>query len=229
MIIRDHLFLLELSDTFSTSAKQDTCHIILNLSSSTAGQKFLYLSLEPGFWEVCPIFAPKTIEVSTESGSAPCLSDKNAQKILNLFSKISAEYQANSQAYSVFRYSWIAELLLNLINVPEESVPAPSHTSVIPEIIHFLEANYTQKISIDMLAEKFYISKYHLMRQFKKETGSTIHNFILNKRIAQACNLIKRQITPSEACYLSGFTDYSLFFKSFTKITGLSPSQYSEN
>lgn len=154
------------------------------------------------------------------------IAEQELQYILDLTAKMIREYRAQSAAYTAFRYSWLSEILMNLFqNLPPESLKE-TETGVIPEITQFLELNYMKKISVDMLASRFYISKYHLMRQFKKETGYTIHNFILNKRVSHACNLIEKNVSPSEACYLSGFSDYSLFFKAFTKVTGSSPSRY---
>lgn len=188
---------------------------------------FLYLSLEPGFWDICAFRGPHTLYAAAKLPAAEsCLEDRELENILALASKITSEYQMESQSYYAFRYSWISEILMDIYKNISPACPGPEENSVIPEIIRFLENSFTQKISIDMLSAKFFVSKYHLMRQFKKETGCTIHHFILNKRINHACSLMLRQVPPSEACYLSGFTDYSLFFKSFTKITGFSPSQY---
>ena len=55
--------------------------------------------------------------------------------------------------------------------------------------------NLSENLSIDHLAEKFFFSKYHMMRKFKKETGYTIHNYIISKRLLHARSLIT-QGTP---------------------------------
>lgn len=233
MVIQDSLFFLILSDSLPTdkllySDKRDNCCVFLNLGETIPGIRYLFLALEPKFWETCPLCAPQMIEAVSLMGAAVCPSEKIAQKVYTLSSKISVEYQAKSQAYFFFRYSWIAELLLHIVNAAESMKQEEILDSDIREVIQFLGENYTKKISIDMLSEQFYISKYYLMHRFKKVTGCTIHNFILNKRICYACVLIKSGRTLGEACYLSGFTDYSLFFKSFIKIMGISPSQYSK-
>ena len=84
-----------------------------------------------------------------------------------------------------------------------------------------------ENISVNDLSLTFYISKYHLMREFKKVTGCTIHTFLLNQRISHAQQMIAKGIQAGTASTLVGFSDYSLFYRSFLKLTGTSPKEYS--
>lgn len=167
--------------------------------------------------------------LAASQGQIFSMEEKISGPVFDLVRKLARACQSKDWSYYAFRNSWISEILMNIFCciAPPKAAPS-SEATTIQKILLYLEENYTEKTSIDMLAAKFYISKYHLMRQFKKETGCTIHHFILHKRIGHACRLISTGLSPSEACYRCGFTDYSLFFKAFTKITGASPSQYRE-
>jgi AraC-like DNA-binding protein len=79
----------------------------------------------------------------------------------------------------------------------------------------------------DTLAKRLFISKYHLMRQFKAETGYSIHQYIANKRILFARDLIARGESPTDACYRCGFRDYTVFARAFKKQFGRSPRKES--
>ena len=80
-------------------------------------------------------------------------------------------------------------------------------------------------LDVDTLAEKFYISKYYLMRQFKLATGYSIHQYINEKRILAARRMILAGMPPSKACYECGFHDYSTFARRFKEILQVSPSK----
>ena len=80
-------------------------------------------------------------------------------------------------------------------------------------------------MSIEELAERFYISKFHMMRQFKEETGFTIHQYISEKRIIYARSLMAAGMSATQACYESGFKDYSTFSRAYKRRMEKSPSE----
>ncbi len=99
----------------------------------------------------------------------------------------------------------------------------------IIDILEFINANLIEEISIDSLANKFYISKYHMMRLFKEETGYSIGNYISNKRLLHAKELILGGMPITQACFLSGFKEHSTFSRAFKNLFGESPRQMKKN
>ena len=61
----------------------------------------------------------------------------------------------------------------------EQPGPVLPKNKRIQEIMRYLDEHLTEDISIDHLAEKFYLSRYHMMRRFKEETGTTIQDAII--------------------------------------------------
>ncbi|HEX2924670.1 MAG TPA: AraC family transcriptional regulator [Ruminiclostridium sp.] len=96
----------------------------------------------------------------------------------------------------------------------------------IQKVIHFINANLAEDLSIAVLSEKFYINKYYLMHKFKANTGYSIHSYINNKRLQKSADLIKSGKTPSDAAGECGFNDYSSFVRIFSKLFGMSPRKY---
>ena len=94
----------------------------------------------------------------------------------------------------------------------------------ILSILTYLNAHLTEDLSIDRLSEKFFFSKYHMMRKFKNETGYTIHNYITSKRLLLARSLINEGSPVIKAAQMSGFNDYTTFVRSYKKQFGNAPS-----
>lgn len=91
----------------------------------------------------------------------------------------------------------------------------------------FIEANYTDKISVDMLADKFAIGRRSFERRFKKATGNTVVEYAQRVKIEAA----KRSFESSrkninEVMFDVGYTDTKAFRTVFKKITGLTPIEY---
>ncbi len=90
-------------------------------------------------------------------------------------------------------------------------------------ILQYLAAHLHEPVSIDDLASHFYISKYHMMRRFKAETGYTIHSYLTAKRLMLARERIASGLPAAEACFSSGFRDYSTFARAYRKLFAESP------
>lgn len=88
----------------------------------------------------------------------------------------------------------------------------------IAAILEYLSQHLTQEITIDDLAAQFYISKYHMMRRFRAETGYTIHNYLATKRLLLAREKIAAGLPVGEACYQCGFREYSTFARAYKKL-----------
>lgn len=85
----------------------------------------------------------------------------------------------------------------------------------IVDIMHYIGEHLEEEIDIDSLAGTFFISKYHMMRQFKSETGYTIGSYISYKRLLLARELIQQGTPITEACFNSGFKNYSTFSRAY--------------
>ncbi|MBS7302696.1 MAG: helix-turn-helix domain-containing protein [Lachnospiraceae bacterium] len=95
----------------------------------------------------------------------------------------------------------------------------------IVEIIHYINNHLADEICIDSLSEKFYISKYHMMRQFKAETGYTIGNYLNQKRLLLARELLKQGEPVTKVCLDVGFKEQSTFTRAYKQLFGETPSK----
>ena len=99
-----------------------------------------------------------------------------------------------------------------------------SSDTQVEQLLKYINRNLSENLSIDQLAERFFFSKYHMMRKFKNETGYTIHNYITSKRLLMARSLISQGIPVMKAALASGFRDYTTFVRAYKKQFGKAPS-----
>lgn len=121
-----------------------------------------------------------------------------------------------SELYTPIAYSTMVEILY-LINEISLFDTAESIDLPIRNVIHYINNNFTNEISLDMLCEQFYISKYHLCRIFKEATGHTVQGYIKQKRLTMANELVKEGRTLTDAAMFSGFSNYSSFYRAYMK------------
>lgn len=103
--------------------------------------------------------------------------------------------------------------ILNNINYLDSA----KDNSKLIQIIDYINEHLADEISIDSLSAQFYLSRYYLMHFFKEETGYTIGNYITEKRLLLAKSMVQNGCNITEACFQSGFKNYSTFSRAFKK------------
>lgn len=96
----------------------------------------------------------------------------------------------------------------------------------VNDIIHYINNHLEEDLSLEILSERFYTSKYHLLRKFKEHTGLTLYNYIRRKRLIYAKTLVSKGIPITEVYQMCGFGDYSNFIRSFRNMYKISPKKY---
>lgn len=107
----------------------------------------------------------------------------------------------------------------------EPILPASKQIMAIQQ---YLDAHLTEDISIDLLADTFYISKYHMMRRFRQETGKSIFSYLCDRRLELARSMISQGFSATESCFRSGFGSYSSFTRAYAKRFGTTPTGRSD-
>lgn len=118
---------------------------------------------------------------------------------------------------------YINRIFLKSSTAPDQK--SYSSDSQVEQLLKYINRNLSENLSIDHLAERFFFSKYHMMRKFKKETGYTIHNYIISKRLLHARSLIVQGTPVMKAAMQSGFQDYTAFVRAYKKQFGTVPTQ----
>ena len=166
---------------------------------------------------------------SGEQGHVLRLDNRQYQQILAIAGKLEHELANENHGREILGKALLLELLVTLRRYQQqESIlyPAPMQpkNDRILDVLKYLDEHLCEDLDINHLAEQFYISKYHLMRLFHKETGSTIHAYLIQRRLLMARELIKKGVNATDACYRSGFRSYSSFTRAYSKNFGTTPT-----
>ena len=123
----------------------------------------------------------------------------------------------------------LVELMIGINRAAEErgdSRPAGSSDQVVDAVLHYINEHYSESLTLDQLAEQFFISKYHLLRKFDAQVGTTVHRYILQKRLINAKQLLAGGVLPNEVCQYCGFGDYANFYRAFKAEYSQTPRQF---
>lgn len=152
------------------------------------------------------------------------------EKLKDLLPEIEHSLRDIQFGDSILSKALFAQFMVYINRIFLKSSTAPdqksySSDSQVEQLLKYINRNLSENLSIDHLAERFFFSKYHMMRKFKKETGYTIHNYIISKRLLHARSLIAQGTPVMKAAMQSGFQDYIAFVRAYKKQFGTVPTQ----
>lgn len=170
---------------------------------------------------------PKTLlqlpQLSAPGGacfSADCIADTPIPAAFSAMERV-PELPTGEEQNTLLASS-VAQILLLLSLLPPDP-PDAMGGAVVPRMIRYLNAHLTDEVSLDLLAQEFFISKYHLCRVFHEQTGVSVFTYFNTKRIALAQKLLADGESATVVAARLGFRDYSTFYRAYKKITGESP------
>ena len=96
----------------------------------------------------------------------------------------------------------------------------------VEEILKYIAAHLEENLTVDSLAKRFYLSRYYLMHRFKAVSGYTVHQYISQKRLLRAGELIRSGVPVMKAAEQAGFSEYSTFLRAFQNTFHMSPREF---
>lgn len=119
--------------------------------------------------------------------------------------------------------------MITLCFTENESLKMGEYTipDKLKQVHEYISENYFRKISLEDLADRFFISKFHLSREYKKIYGTTLGNALTNLRLSHAKSMLRFSDDSIDTIALScGFQDTGYFIKVFKKAENMTPLQY---
>lgn len=155
---------------------------------------------------------------------------ENQQLIRGILDKLHYQEIYKGFGSDLLPKAHLTELMveLNRISFEEEDrhQPQVKKNQLIDSVISYINENLEEEINMDALAGTFFISKYHLSREFKKYTGTTLYRYVVQKRLIKAKGLILDGHPITSVYEKCGFGDYSNFFRAFKNEYGLTPKEF---
>ena len=97
---------------------------------------------------------------------------------------------------------------------------------MMDELFVYIRTHITEEITLAQLEQVFYISRFHIAREFKRQTGQTLHSYIVKTKLDLCCHYIEQGRPITEVYRLGGFGGYNHFFRAFKQEYGMTPKQY---
>ncbi len=144
----------------------------------------------------------------------------------NLYS----ESKAKDFVSSILAENYLQEIILLICRYSLENYELKEITVkndvVIQAVMNYIDRHYKEILTLDEIADHFYMNKYHLMRKFKKHTQMTIMDYCKKKRLMIARDYLMKGVSIQSIYKKCGFDDYSNFFRAFRSVYHMSPREY---
>jgi AraC-like DNA-binding protein len=149
--------------------------------------------------------------------------DENYLRIFEDCIQLLNNYEENFESESKFLF-YLSELLI-IPSKKTEIRPLKDDNEAINRAINFIEANYKTAFTLDDVSENAFLSKFHLIRIFKKQVGLTPYSYQLQLKLNEARRLIFEDKSLTEIAHELGFADQAHFTNTFKKYAnGANPS-----
>ncbi len=172
--------------------------------------------------------APGYEKYITDHTSCPVFSIDNQKTVQSLFWQIhslhskQADYSELLISMNIIRI--LTEICMFHLSAP---VQAAQYPDVVNYVFHHLNTFYMEKITLDMLAEKFFVNKHYLMREFKRCAGKSIMEYLTEVRLSKAKNLLRYSSKSiEEIAAETGFCHATHFIRTFRRVEQVTPLFY---
>lgn len=147
-------------------------------------------------------------------------------KIFNLIQEMQQERYGKEAKLKLC----VCDLILDINRmIYEHELPRKigKESTLYEKLITYIDNHLTDNnLSLESIANKFYLNKYHISHTFKDNLGISIHQYIIKKRLELFKNYICSNDNLAQLCMNCGFVDYSNFYRAFKKEYGISPTEY---
>lgn len=120
----------------------------------------------------------------------------------------------------------LLQALFDLGPAPSGPVADQEHADTVARAHDWLERHFAEPVSLEQLAEVAGLSRFHLLRAFRRRYGLTPHAWLLRRRVNHAKALLRAGASPAAAAMASGFADQSHLGLHFRRLVGLTPAAY---
>lgn len=170
---------------------------------------------------------------SAKRGNLLRLKSEDRTHVQKLFEQLWQEYENKSYGSDLLQQSLLIQLLVTinrLSTAPGGQTEDMTHSSkAVSEVVDYVNLHYSEPLSLDLLADLVFVSKYHLSHEFNRQVGTSVYRYIQKKRLLIARQLLAQGKKPTDVYSSCGFTDYAGFYRAFRAEYAISPREYAQS
>lgn len=165
-----------------------------------------------------------------ERGGKPCFRSSHLEEYIQLLNSLHQIAASNDYIKDMKIFEKLTALLTLLMEdswAETDTKKHPTGKRNLQDVKDYIDMHFTDKITLDELAEHFYINKFYLTRVFKEQFGMSISQYIMQLRITMAKrNLRFTTLSIEEIAAQCGLEDANYFSRIFRKVEGVAPGEY---
>lgn len=156
------------------------------------------------------------------------LNPEDRAAVQALLGALDQETPSNRYGAELLRESLLTQLLVqvNRLALQQSVCPEEGASRTVDQVVGYINLHYGEALSLDSLANQFYVSKYHLSHVFQRQMGTSLYRYILKKRLMISRQLMAQGQKPSQVFASCGFCDYPGFYRAFKAEYGTSPREF---
>lgn len=143
-----------------------------------------------------------------------------------MFLQIGDALRSQKSTSEILVKTIMIQMLIKISEIIDKSSSTYTTNDKISEIIKYISANLSEDLSCEALSKQVFLSKHYLYHLFKEQTGFSLSEYVRNKRIIKAKELLIEGVSITQLPHMIGFSDYSTFYRTFKNITGVSPKDF---
>lgn len=156
-------------------------------------------------------------------------------EVLRLLESMLREFQSAKRFYELLLRADLLRLLAITIReaakqagqLKDEDEKVEQFRELMTGAIQYVHDHYAEDLRLEMICKKFTISKSYFCQLFKRFTGKTYGDYIIDYRLQKAAEmLLNSDMTVTDISYGAGFNDLAYFSRVFKRHTGVTPSDY---
>ena len=148
------------------------------------------------------------------------------QFLMFLMEQLLLESASKEPYQDICALSYLAQVLvlLNRLSLQQRKEEAVTpQDSTVYNVLGYINEHYNENMTLDDLANKFFVSKYHLSHTFTREVGVSLHRYITIRRLLMARQLLSAGVPAGQVSTACGFSDYTSFYRAFKAEYGINP------
>lgn len=145
-------------------------------------------------------------------------------------SELVREYYSKEMGSDLCCCGIFLQFMVQLNRMAQREKQQPEETQSLSEltekVLSYIGENLSRPLTLERIAEQFFVSKYYLSHAFSREVGVSVYRYILLRRLMMARQMLAAGEAAGQVCRECGFSDYTSFYRAFKSEYGISPREF---